>query len=198
MTDVAWWQVAAVTNGIVAVAYAAIAITIGRGIVIARQWRHNPLAVATAAIFTTCAVHHGSHSAHMLFFADGHHGASMRAAFDNVFMGGWDVLSAAAAIWYWRLRSNFPALLRGAALFDDLEVRRRQALELHDGVVQGLAAAKLQLELGHQQEALAAMEATMAVSKQIITGLLVDADNGFRPDVLQRERPSGPTNGTRE
>jgi two-component system cell cycle sensor histidine kinase/response regulator CckA len=36
----------------------------------------------------------------------------------------WDALTAGVGVWYWSLRGRFPALVRGAALFEDLELRK--------------------------------------------------------------------------
>ena len=56
-----WWMVGAAMNGVILVAYVAICITIARGLLRSGQWRSNPLALATSAIFFTCGVHHGAH-----------------------------------------------------------------------------------------------------------------------------------------
>ena len=66
---------------------------------------------------------------------------------------------------------------------------RRQALEIHDNVVQGLASAKLALELGHHEEALDILDHTLAVSRRLVTDLI--SDEGFRPSDLKRAKPGG-------
>jgi two-component system cell cycle sensor histidine kinase/response regulator CckA len=60
-TDV-WWQLTAFANAVILAAYLAISFAIGRGLWHARQWRNNPLGLATASIFFSCAVHHGGSS----------------------------------------------------------------------------------------------------------------------------------------
>ncbi len=182
-----WWEIGAAANALVAVAYlaisGAIAVSIRRG----AQWRSNPLAVATAAIFLTCALHHGAHAVHLLWESGpGDHG--MRGVYDDPWLSGLDVVTAVVGVWYWSLRGRLPALVRGAALFDDLEMRRRQALELHDGVVQGLATAKLALELEQFDLAAAELERTLETSKSIITGLLVDGRDLGEPGSVRRGR----------
>ncbi len=77
-------------------------------------------------------------------------------------------------MWYLTLRGRFPALVRGAAIFEDMRERQRQALQIHDNVVQGLTAAKLNFELGQHDEGLASVEETLAASRRIITDLLGD------------------------
>jgi hypothetical protein len=91
----AWWHVAVVTNLVIAVAYFAICGHIVSGLRVTRQWRDNPLGVATAAIFFTCGVHHGSHTARMLLpfvGAEQHAGLEMRAAFNDWHAGSWDLV----------------------------------------------------------------------------------------------------------
>ncbi len=188
-----WWHVAAATNGIVFVAYLAIAVTILGGVVRSGQVRSNPLAVATGAIFLTCAVHHGSHPLHMLT-SFGHHGTNaMREAMGEWHIGLWDIVSAGVAIWYWSLRSRFPALVRGAAVFEDLRERQRHALDIHDHVVQEIATAKLALELGDEPQARASLAEALDRSKAIITELLGDASTGVAlgPGDLRRQTTSG-------
>jgi len=129
-TDV-WWQLTALANAVILAAYLGISFAIGRGLWQSRQWRNNPLGLATASIFFSCAVHHGSHTVHLMLpylGRDVHAGLAMRMAFGMDFhAAGWDTVTAVLAVWYWTLRGRFPALVRGAALFEDL--RLRQAAE---------------------------------------------------------------------
>ncbi|GIJ46138.1 hypothetical protein Val02_30240 [Virgisporangium aliadipatigenens] len=126
-----WWQLTALANAVILAAYLGISFAIGRGLWQSRQWRNNPLGLATASIFFSCAVHHGSHTVHLLLPYlgwDMQAGTAMRMAFGMDFhAAGWDTVTAALAVWYWTLRSRFPALVRGAAVFEDL--RLRQAAE---------------------------------------------------------------------
>src|SRR6187397_259087 len=63
---VEWWQLTALANAVILVAYLAISFAIARGLWRTRQWRNNPLGLATAAIFFSCAIHHGAHTVHLL------------------------------------------------------------------------------------------------------------------------------------
>ena len=190
-----WWYVGAAANAVVFAAYLAISLSIARGLTRTRQWRKNPLGAATAGIFFTCAVHHGSHTVHQLLpYAglDKTHGVAMRKAFDFWQMSGWDIATAAVGVWYWTLRNRFPALVRGTAIFEDVRQRQRQALEIHDNVVQGLATAKLSFELDRPEEGLAALERTLEASRRIITGLLGESGSELelQPGDLRRETPA--------
>jgi signal transduction histidine kinase len=197
------WTVGAVANIVILIAYAMISYTIGRGLISSRQRpSDNPLAWATAAIFLTCAVHHGAHPVHMLlpaFGAGDHLGHAAREMFQSWPLTLWDILTAAVAVWYLSLRARFPALVRGAAIFEDMRERQRQALDIHDNVVQGLATAKLHFELDQRDDGLAAVEATLAASRTIITDLLGDEDSetGLGPGDFRRQAPASRTGSER-
>ena len=188
------WKIAAAANGVVAVAYVLIAWAIAAPLVRTQQLRSNKLGAATAAIFFTCAVHHGSHSVHMILPAFGieeQHGLEMRAAFDwhNAV---WDVITACVGIYYWTLRRQYGSLMRGAALFNDLKERERQALQLHDEVVQGLVVAKMALDLDQRDQSREALTSTLASASQIINDLIGRSreDLHMGPGDLVRERPA--------
>ena len=189
-------MVGALSNLVILGAYLAIALCISRGLVASKQGlRGNQLGWATAAIFFTCAIHHGSHPLHQLLPYVGleeHTGLNMRAAFDDWHVSSWDVVTAAVGIWYWRLRGRFPALVRGAAVFEDIKIRQMQALDIHDNVVQGLAAAKLSFELNDQKEGMKAVEESLAASRKIITDLLGEAESAtsLHPGELRRRAPA--------
>lgn len=171
-----WWHVGAFANVVITIAYLAIAFRIARRLgQEGGRLRDNPLATATAGIFLTCAVHHGGHPLHQLLPAVGSNadiGPAMRTAFNESHVVIWDLITAAVGIWYWTLRGRFPALVRGAALFEDIRERQRQALEIHDNIVQGLATAKLSFEVDDQAGGMAAVERTLGASRKIISDLL--------------------------
>jgi len=186
------WKIAAISNGVVAVAYILIAWAIAAPLVRTEQLRTNKLGAATAAIFFTCAVHHGSHSIHMLLPAFGleeQHGLTMRAAWDwhNAM---WDVLTACVGVYYWTLRRQYGSLMRGAALFNDLKERERQALQLHDEVVQGLVVAKMALDLDQKDQSREALASTLTSASQIIDDLIGRSRDDIRmgPGDLVREQ----------
>lgn len=66
------WVWVVVLNGITAAAYLGIVLFIVRGLMRTGQLRNNRLAVATAAIFLTCAAHHLVHAVHLWTGFDGH------------------------------------------------------------------------------------------------------------------------------
>lgn len=59
---------------------------------------------------------------------------------------------------------------------ESLSIRRRSALAVHDGVVQGLAVGLYSLEAGDTGQATAALERTLASARRIISDTLTDGD----------------------
>jgi len=177
---------------VISLVYFLIVLAIVRPLMQSHQLRSNPLGAATAAIFLTCAVHHGAHTVHMVlpaFGVDLASGQAMRQAFD-VQAVVWDIFTAAVGIYYWTLRRTYGALMSGAKLFDDLRERQRQALEINDGIVQGLATAKLALELDQTHVTREALESTLASARGLITDLLGEVSDhpNFAPGELRRSR----------
>lgn len=188
------WQLGAVANFVVAVAYFLICWAILRPLVSAGQARSNKLGLATAMIFFSCGVHHGTHSVHLVVPSlgwDEQAGLALREAF-SWHVTAWDVLSAGVGVFYWSLRKTYGPLMRGAALFEDMKERQRQALELNDDVVQGLAVARMALDLGQRDKAVDAIERSMASASRIISDLLGQTDTETRLGAgdLVRERPA--------
>ena len=143
-----WWVIGLISNAVIAVSYLLISYGIVRPLVAGRQLRANPLGTATAAIFFTCAVHHGGHVVHMLLpYGDVEvsQGEAMRAAYDWQ-MATWDVVGAAVGVYYWTLRRTYSSLMRGAKLFEDIRQREHEALQLNDAVLQGLGEAAFMTE----------------------------------------------------
>lgn len=70
----------------------------------------------------------------------------------------------------------------------EAEIRQKQALELNDNVVQGLAVAGMALELGEIAKAKDAISRTLAAAQSIITGLLrsTGKDRELQPGDLMR------------
>jgi signal transduction histidine kinase len=171
-----WWVLGATANLVIALAYFGIFLAILVPLVRTRQVPSNRLGTATAAIFLTGTVHHGFH---------------LREAFDW-HQAVWDSLGAVVGLWYWSLRSTYGSLMRGASLFQDLKEKQRQALEINDNIVQGLAVAKMSLELGERERSAEAMERALAAARQIITDLLGEAGSETRlgPGDLQRRVPA--------
>ena len=68
-------------------------------------------------------------------------------------------------------------------------VRREQALELNDNVVQGLVVAKMALEGGMDEKAIETLTSTLERARSLVSDLLGDVD-GAQPGSLVREEPA--------
>lgn len=182
-----WWRIGLSSNAVLAIAYLMIAWAIVKPLVQHRQLRSNPLGAATAAIFLTCAVHHGGHVVHMLLPLAGiesPQGYAMRAAYDWE-AAIWDIVGALVGIYYWTLRRTYGPLMRGAQLFEDMRQREQEALELNDGVLQGLVVAKMALDLDQHEKARSALDASISVASRMISDLLGPASARETGDLLR-------------
>ena len=121
------WKLGAAANFGTMMAYFAIVAAILVPLIREKQVRQNRLGTATALIFFTCAVHHGSHTVHMIlpeFDLADRSGLALRQAFDGG-AGVWDLLTASVGVYYWTLRRAYGApgpTSRAAALPGRLQV----------------------------------------------------------------------------
>lgn len=184
------WEVVTAANLVTAAAYTAISYIIASGLVATGQLRSNRLGAATALIFLTCAVHHGTHAVHMLLPSLGVQDAKALALRDawHWQSATWDVFSAAVGIFYLSLRGSYASVLRGAQMFEDMKVRERQALEINDNIVQGLTVAKYAMTMGSDAQSKQAIEDTLRRARSLITDLLGEPGTGreLRPGDLRR------------
>lgn len=65
------------------------------------------------------------------------------------------------------------------------EQRQQQALQINEGIVQGIAVAKMALELGDSERALDALDRTLTAAKRVISHLLLDHVDEIRPKDLR-------------
>ena len=193
------WQVITAANIAIATAYFGITWIIFSGLRATQQLGSNRLATATSLIFFTCAVHHGSHAVHMLlpsFGVDDAKGLMLR---DSWYWqtAAWDIFGAAVAFYYLSLRGSYASVLRGAQMFEDFKVRERQALEINDNIVQGLAVARMALEKGDDEDSKRAIEDTLRRSQMLISDLLSrEETEQLGPGDLRRTEAAGVTLGS--
>jgi len=183
------WVVGLVCNAVIMLAYLLISLAIVVPLSRSGQLRTNPLGAATAAIFFTCAIHHGAHSIHMLLPSLGvsdAQGLAMRTAWGWP-LALWDVVGAVVGVYYWTLRRTYSSLMEGAQLFQDLRQREQQALELNDTVLQGMVVAKMALDLNQPARASDALSSSIDSASRIITGLI-----GNKHSALDLVRTTGP------
>jgi signal transduction histidine kinase len=78
-----------------------------------------------------------------------------------------------------------------AVMLHDRALRHREAIQLNDTVVQGLAAAKYAAQLGDADQASATVERTLEVAKQLVAELMEGDADLFEPGGLRRDTPAG-------
>lgn len=187
-----WW-IGLAWNATIAAAYIGIGTLIGIGVIRTGQVRANPLALATFLMFAGCGMGHLVHTVQLLGFqtytAASVSGAA-RIEYSYPHMWLIDGVTASVGVWYWTMRQKFPHLVRGAAIFEDMDARRRRALEIHDNIVQGLVQAKLALELNMNDEGHDAVDQTLGRAKHIITQLLGEQHDEVQPGDLRRKHGS--------
>ncbi|HZQ78294.1 MAG TPA: hypothetical protein VFE55_13250 [Acidimicrobiia bacterium] len=169
-----FWLIAGTANFALLVGYSAIFLAMTVPFIRSRQLFANRLGLATALVFLSCALHHGFHAARILWphlAAGVRVGGALRSTWSWPAVV-WDLVTAAAAVYYWSIRRSFPDLFRSAALFEDLEAERRRALEINDNIVQGLAVAQLALALNEREKSEQAIMAALRSARSIISDLL--------------------------
>jgi signal transduction histidine kinase len=92
-----------------------------------------------------------------------------------------------------RRAGSWRAMVHRKSEVETLRQRQRQALDIHDNVVQGLVMAKLSFELGETDAGMAAVDQTLAAARSFVTDLLGDPDIvDLRNGALRRSIPAGP------
>jgi diguanylate cyclase (GGDEF)-like protein/PAS domain S-box-containing protein len=165
------WQAVATLNAVIATAYLVIFWLILRGLWRTQQVTTNVLGLATALIFFTCGVHHGSHALHLvapIFGLDEARGLAMRQAFGWQ-MVVWDGVGAVVAIFYLSLRRSYGRLLRSPQMFEDAD--RREYEERLERERASLAEAQAITHLGSWERDLATGARTWSDEMYRIVGV---------------------------
>ncbi len=152
------WQLAAISNGVISLAYFGIFFAIALPLIKHGQFWSNKLGAATSAIFFSCGVGHGLHTLHALLPWLGVNSLEGYAARQvSLHDAAWALVTAFIGCYYWTLRRTYGSLMQGAALFEDLEAKqRRTELEAANAV------------LAARQQAQAEVEAQAAILRGII------------------------------
>ena len=189
------WQIGAAANAGIMIAYFGISAVILGSLVKSGQLRSNRLGTATGIIFFTCGVGHGIHLFHLVapaFGIERETGLAARSAFEW-HQVTWDLLTVLVATYYWSLRRTYAPLMQGAKLFEDLQEKQRQALEINDRIVQGLVVAQAALAYDQRERSEEALERTLGSARELISDLLAETseEKGLQPgDLVRREAAS--------
>lgn len=164
-----------IANGVIAVAFLAVAVLLAVNLTKSRQWTGNILGGGTFVLYLACGGGHLVHFIQLSYLSIGIQtdiGLAARYEYSDWHPWVFDLLTMAAGISYWLMRRKFPDLVSGAAVYEDLRHRQRKALQIHDKVVQGIVHAKLALDLDDERETQEAVNKTLEASKRIIDDLL--------------------------
>lgn len=195
-----WWVVNVAAQAVMVVCYAWLSGVMLKGIVLGHQWRTNPVAVATFAIFATCTVGHFVHVEHTVLPAVVSVLASSDATLEAARIShgdplaiAWHGATAVAAVWYLTMRSRLQVVHGGQALCEDMVQKQSNAMAMHDQVMAGLARARARLDEGDRAGCEMELENALGASRSVITHLLgkPDETNAFGPGDLRRRQASG-------
>lgn len=170
------WHIGIAANTIIAVAYAAIAITVFRGLKEHGTLRTNRLAVAVGAIFATCSAGHAGHLLHLLGtpgISSALETQSARTAYD-LHIATVDLVTAVVGVTFWSLRAGLTAIVSGPVLFADDMGDRRHRTEVNDRILQPLLVASLSYEDGDVEAGRRSLDEALAASREMGTPLLTD------------------------
>lgn len=192
------WLFAAIANGVLFLGYTWLAIDIGIGLQRGKQWRNNPVGVATMAIFATCAVGHGIHAEHtilpMLFSWAAGDMATLDAARESSsvpLVWAWHGATAVVVVAYLLQRQRLRLLSRGSALCEDMVLKQARAATLQERVGEVAMEARRLLEQGDTEAAMARIDDALDEARDIATDLVVGG-RPVRPGRLRIRAGSDP------
>ena len=154
-------------------------------IVIYQQWAPFLLAVGYVI------AHHGilgTLDPHSVF----NHPAALQSPFKWALVHGLFILGASVAgLVIWKQNEELMAAWEEThQKLYEADIRRRQALEINDNVLQGLVIADYAFKLGHDEKGRTAVQGALTATKGMVTGLLDDAeeDGTITPGQLVRRQ----------
>jgi hypothetical protein len=137
------------------------------------------------------AVHHGVASTIDRRSVYNHY-AALNNPWKWALIHGLFVLGASAAsVYAWRMNEEAAAETeRYRYRLEDVERRRKSALQINDDIVQGLAVVTSALALGHDDLARREADRTLVAARAIITDLLGEDDTPVVAGSLRRSQPA--------
>jgi signal transduction histidine kinase/DNA-binding response OmpR family regulator len=119
------WQVEAIANGVISVAFVTLALLVFVPLVRRGQLLTNKLATATAGVFFACGVGRGIYAV-APFLAPGTNADERTVgSLSSWWTAAWPILTAAVSLYYLTLRVAYRRILVGGTLFDDVTDRQR-------------------------------------------------------------------------
>jgi glucose-6-phosphate-specific signal transduction histidine kinase len=141
----------------------------------------------------------------LLAMAFGLRGGALAGVVAVLLMAAWVLLDDVEMSWLGWASRIVPMLLLGLLLGDASDRLRRteaqrremhaaarlhrEAIEINDSLIQGMAAAKWSLEAGRIETGLSTLNATIEQGHQLVSGLIRDAGMGMRDGRLSESAP---------
>lgn len=150
------WVIGLALNGVIGGAFLAIGVRMAARVTLTNQWRRNHVAGVFSLLVIACGAGHALRAgllAAPILGIDLLSAEAARVEFADWHMWLADLATAFAGVFYVWARMRGDGLLATARAFRDFRTRRNRALEVHDGAVQNLAAAKMALEAGQEEVA---------------------------------------------
>lgn len=173
------WVLGMVLNAVVGAAFLTIGLSMATRVTLTNQWRRNHVAGIFSLLVVACGAGHGLRAGLLAAPSLGIDLLAAEAArveFADWHMWVADLATALAGVFYVAARVRGEGLLATARAFQDFRTRRNRALEVHDGAVQNLAAAKLALESGQQEVAKDRLRDCLETSRGYLTDVHPDLD----------------------
>lgn len=168
------WLGGFLLNVVIGGAFVAIGLQLATRLTASRQWHANPI----ASVFTLVALSCGTgHAIRALLMAGptlglfGTAGVATRVEFADWHMWVADGATAMAGVFYVVARWRDRDILQTTRLFEDYTSRRRQALSLHDDVVQELNRAQIAIQADRDDDARTALDNGLRATQEIISGI---------------------------
>lgn len=166
------WLAGFLLNAVIGGAFIAVGVQLATRLTASRQWHANPIASVFALVALSCGAGHTVRAGLMagptvgLF---GTAGLATRIEFTDWHMWVADGATAMAGVFYVVTRWRDRDILQTTRLFEDYTSRRRQALSVHDDVVQELNRAQIAIQADRDDDARDALENSLDASKEIIS-----------------------------
>lgn len=159
-------------NGVTGTAFLTIGLMLAVQLTRKRQWSTNPIGSIFTVLVLACGIGHGVRAVLLAGPSLGWFGAAgiaSRVEFADWHMWFADGFTALAGVFYVVARTRDRDLLQTTRAFEDYRSRRARAIEIHDGVVQTLAEARLALDAGEREAAERALTEGLQASQEVIS-----------------------------
>ena len=181
------WALGVIANLVIGGVAYALAWQIATHLARSRQWPSNSLALAMLGIVLTCSTGHLEHGFHLLT------SPAARAVWPPEAVVLDAVTAAGISVYFYFQTGRLAEFARGAAMFEDTAVRRSNALDIHEKIVQPLVAAHYAIERGDLTGARRLLDEGVEATRSVVGELLPPGE--MKPGSVRR-RVAAPIGGS--